>query len=60
MSLNAFTCLAGYVDITEMAVPILDDVRVLGAVKLWHRAVRILPPEVGVGRIDEDREGVSK
>ena len=43
-----------------MAVTILDDVRVLGPVKLRHRALGILPPEVGVRRVDEDREGVSK
>ena len=43
-----------------MAVTILDDVRVLVAVELGHRALGILPPEVGVHRVDEDREGVSK
>ena len=43
-----------------MAVTILDDVGVLGAVELGHGALRVFPPEVGVGRVDEDREGVGE
>ena len=37
---------------------VLDDVRVLRAVEGRHRPLRVLGPQVGVGRVDQDGEGV--
>ena len=39
-------------------MPVFDDVSVFGAVELGDGALGVLHPQVGVGRVDEDREGV--